>query len=296
MAHLEALPAWQLKEDLDALQRCVYVFNTNAKELAAHVGRFLSSSQFSRDLPESYVNELVRLLHNYLTSVTSLIDSQRVVMRHRWPDGDGASEFEANDYSAKLAEAFETGEAVFMSKLRNYCTHYSIPLPTLGTTFAWEQGSPVVQTNTLQLEREKLMRWGGWTGPGRRYLEQQAEHFDLAPIIERYVNAAGQFAGWFWAEINTRSAELIEEITTKAAELKLWHDEQVGPPDWIEQGQNEAPLGWNGRLWKAGLRRDRYKHGTRGFRVWQASTEGVVGLIKDDDWTPLPSRYHSPPG
>jgi hypothetical protein len=84
-AHLEALQGFQLKEDPDALRRCLFVFNTNATDLAAHVGEFLHSSQFSRDLSDDYVNDLVRLLHNYLTSVTSLVDSQRVVMRHRWP-------------------------------------------------------------------------------------------------------------------------------------------------------------------------------------------------------------------
>jgi hypothetical protein len=45
---------------------------------------------------------------------------------------------------------------------------------------------------------------------------RQAEYFDLAPIIERYVKAAGQFAAWIWAEINALSAELINEITTKS--------------------------------------------------------------------------------
>ena len=50
---------------------------------------------------------------------------------------------------------------------------------------------------------------------------RQAEYFDLAPIIERYVKAAGQFAAWFWAEIDARSAERINEITTRAMELKL---------------------------------------------------------------------------
>ena len=84
-AHLEALPAYQLREDLEALKRSFYIFNTNATELASHVGRFLASTQLSQQLSDNYVNELVRLLHNYLTSVTSLIDSQRVVMRHRWP-------------------------------------------------------------------------------------------------------------------------------------------------------------------------------------------------------------------
>jgi hypothetical protein len=309
-AHLEALPAWQLWEDLEALNRCFYIFNKNAKELADQVGRFLNSSQLSQELSDDYVNELVRLLHNYLTSVTSLVDFQRVVMRHRWPGRRGnagicascgrpmpsredKSEFEANDYSEKLAETFETGEAVFMTKLRNYCTHYSIPLPNLGTTMTWEQGMPaVLQVNTLQLVRDKLLRWDGWTAPAKQYLDQQADNFDLAPIIERYVNAAGKFASWFWAEINARSAELIDEITTKATELKLWQDEHVGIPDWLEQGDHEPPPGWNGIRWRTGLREARYRNGTRGFRVWEVDINGTIVLAKDDDWTPLPSRYH----
>ena len=310
-AHLEALPASQLREDLEALERSVHIFNTNATELATHVGRFLASTQLSQQLSDHYVNELVRLLHNYLTSVTSLIDSQRVITRHRWPrtrggnvgicpactrplpSKDELSEFEAKDYAEKMANTFETGEAVFMSKLRNYCTHYSILLPTLGTTIKWEQGMPgVLQVNTLQLDRDKLLRWDGWTAPAKDYLNRQAEYFDLAPIIERYVNAAGQFAAWFWAEINSRSAALIDEITSKAMELKLWHDENVGTPDWIDRGEREPPSGWNARLWKAELREARYKTGTRGWRVWEVDTNGVIVLAKDDDWTPLQLRYY----
>jgi ribosomal protein S17 len=72
---------------------------------------------------------------------------------------------------------------------------------------------------------------------------RQAEYFDLAPNIERYVKAAGQFAAWVWAEINARSAELIEETTTKAMELKLWHDENVGTADWFDRGLRHRPGG-----------------------------------------------------
>lgn len=309
-AYLEGLPGHQLKEDLEALRRCLYVFNTNATELAVHVGEFLHSSEFSHDVPEEYVNELVRLLHNYLTSVTSLVDSQRVAMRHRWPTArvhsgncpscdrplptkDSLSEFEANDYAEKLAATFETGEAAFIGKLRNYSTHYSIPLPNLGTTIRWEQGMPAVeQVNTLQLERDKLLRWGGWTKPAKRFLKEQQEHFDLVPIIERYVNAAGRFAQWFWSEINLRSVALIDELNTKATELKLWYDENVGSPGWFERGDRRPPPGWNGKQWKLGLRRDRYMLGTRGFRLWVVDNAGVIALEKDDDWTPLRLRYY----
>jgi hypothetical protein len=103
---------------------------------------------------------------------------------------------------------------------------------------------------------------------------RQAEYFDLAPIIERYVKAAGQFAAWIWAEINALSAELINEITTKAMELKLWHDENVGTPDWFDRGLRDPPPGWNGRLWRAGQRRDRYAHAHAGSESGRSTSRG----------------------
>ena len=61
-------------------------------------------------------------------------------MRHRWPSAKKGeySEFETTDYAAQLQKTFETGEAEFMQKLRNYCTHYSIPVPGLGTSMSGE--------------------------------------------------------------------------------------------------------------------------------------------------------------
>lgn len=123
-------------------------------------------------------------------------------------------------------------------------------------------------------------------------MSRQAPLFDLAPIVERYVNAANQFAAWFWTEINDRSAILRDELNTKSTELRLWHDENVAPPDWVERGEREAPPGWSGKQWKLGLRRDRYVIGTRGFRVWAVDTGGLIVLEKDDDWMPLQLRYY----
>jgi hypothetical protein len=146
--------------------------------------------------------------------------------------------------------------------------------------------------NSLQLDRDKLLRWDGWGGRAKAFLGDQEEYFDVAPIVERYVNAANRFAAWFWREINDRSASLRAELNTKATELKLWHDENVGAPDWLERGEREAPPGWSGRRWKLGLRQDRYAEGTRGFRVWAIDPAGLIVLERNDDWTPLHMRYY----
>lgn len=76
-AHLEALPAWQLREDLEALKRCFYVFNTNANELATHVASFLKSSQIAEETSDGYVDELVRRLHNYLGHIADRLAACR---------------------------------------------------------------------------------------------------------------------------------------------------------------------------------------------------------------------------
>jgi hypothetical protein len=290
-AHLHALAGYRLKVDLEALNRCSYTFGRNAEELSNHVGRFLGSHTASaHELSDEYVNELVRLLHNYLTSVTSLIDAQRVVMRHRWPSAKKGeySEFETTDYARQLKETFETGEAEFMQKLRNYCTHYSIPVPGLGTRMSWEAGGPVLRVNTLQLDREELLRWDEWRAAATAYLRAQPERFDFAPIIERYMAGVRLFYQWFWEQVNARSAHLVSELNAKGMEVKLWYDEHDLRPDWLFKGDGLPPPDWNGRLERARRRRARYQHGAQGFRVSVIDGEGTIE-VGSTNWDPLPN-------
>jgi hypothetical protein len=282
-AHLEALPGFRLKEDLEALNRCSYTFGRNAQELAEHVGRFLASpTQNAQELTDDYVNELVRLLQNYLTSVTSLIDAQRVVMRHRWPTAaNERPEFETTDYAEQLRTTFETGEAEFMQNLRNYCTHYSIPVPGLGTTMSRVQGAPVTRVNTLQLDRDALLRWDGWRSAATAYLQNQPSRFDLAPIIERYQSSARAFFQWFWEEVNKRSTEQINELNMKATEVKFWWDENNLQPDWLFSGTGQPPPGWSGRRERAKRRVIRYQHGTSGYRVSVVDPQGIIDVWRE---------------
>jgi hypothetical protein len=112
MAELEAMPGFRLNVDLAMLGRSGHVMYRNAEELARHADQFMRSRRpFARDANdqiEEFEKELVRYLHNYLTSVYSLIESQRVVMRHCWGDG---SEFETGQYSEHRKASFDTGEA-----------------------------------------------------------------------------------------------------------------------------------------------------------------------------------------
>jgi hypothetical protein len=226
MAELEAMPGFRLNGDLAALGRSGHVMYKNAEELSRHADQYLRSrSHFSRDVDDEFEKELVRFLHNYLTSVYSLIEAQRVVMRHCWGDG---SEFETGEYTEHRKASFETGEAEFMTELRNYCTHRSVPLPRISTTFSGGRGKPNLLINRLTLDRDELLKWKKWTAPAKEYLRSNDEHFDLGPVIESYVNTAAAFFNWFVNEINERNAE-IKTAYTKAAEAHLkWYEEEMG--------------------------------------------------------------------
>ncbi len=96
MTELQAMPGFRLNTDLQALGRAGHVMYRNAEELSKHATGYLTGRRFSQEVDDEFENELVRFLHNYLTSVTSLIDSQRVVMRHCWGKD---SEFENGAYT-----------------------------------------------------------------------------------------------------------------------------------------------------------------------------------------------------
>ena len=197
----------------------------NAHELNRHAAKFLQRRTMARDTTDEYADELVRYLHNYLTSVTSLIDSQRVVMRHCWGSG---SEFETGAYTERRKTSFGTGEAEFMKDLRNYCTHRSIPLPGISTKFSWAQGGPTIMENKLTLDREKLLAWDGWTAPAKGYLRARDEKFDLLPVLYSYVTTASEFYSWFVSEIGERNADDIAEFNKAVDDYNEWWREEMG--------------------------------------------------------------------
>jgi hypothetical protein len=225
MAELVAMPGFRLNNDLANLGRAGHVMYKNAEELSAHAAKFLQRRTMARHTTDEYEKELVRYLHNYLTSVTSLIDSQRVVMRHCWGE---KSEFEQGEYTEHRKDTFDTGEAEFMKDLRNYCTHRSIPLPGISTTMSWVQGGPTIMVNRLTLDRDKLLEWEKWTGPAKEFLRAKDEKFDLGPVLESYVNTASAFFNWFVTEINERNTEDKNEFLTAAEEYKAWYEEEMG--------------------------------------------------------------------
>jgi hypothetical protein len=246
-ARLVAMPGFQIKVDLEALSRAGHVMYKNAEELRRHAEKFLQGRKLASDVPDEYEKELVRFLHNYLTSIYSLIEAQRGVMCHCFGE---KSEFELGEYTDHRKATFETGEAEFMTELRNYCTHRSIPLPGMSTTFLWQRRGAAIILHKLTMDTEALLEWKKWTAPAKAYLQAKEPQFDLGPVIASYMNAASAFFNWFIGEINKRKAKEKDEYLTAARALRKWHEDQTGltgefmntpPPRAERRGQRQQP-------------------------------------------------------
>ncbi|AWT56217.1 hypothetical protein [Mycolicibacterium smegmatis] len=225
MAELQAMPGFRLKIDLEALGRAGHIMYRNAEELSKHATDYLSGHRFAQDVDDEFEKELVRYLHNYLTSVTSLIDSQRVVMRHCWGKD---SDFEKGAYTEQRKASFETGEAEFMKDLRNYCTHRAVPVPGVSTTFSGGRGRPSVIANRLTFDRDALLESDSWSAPAKAYLQAKEKQFDVGPVIASYVNTASRFFNWFVNEINERNAEAKAEFIAAGEAYREWYEDQMG--------------------------------------------------------------------
>jgi hypothetical protein len=285
--YLTALPGERLREDMEAMKRSLYTFGRNEVELSSHIADFLKSSTQAPDVDNHYLDELVRRLHNFLTSITTYIESQRVVMRHRWPTKAGLSEFEAGEYTDEPRKVFETGEAEFMTKLRNYCTHYNIPVPGLTTTIAWDKSAGFQHTNMLQLDRSALLRWNNWGASATAFLDAQADQFDFAPIIASYIKSTQAFFAWFWTQISEQSAALIADRNAKVTEVRLWWEENEPQSEWVMSASGLPIPSRSMRRGRALRTAQRYRHGTQGFRVVTGDASGVID-VGITDWEPLP--------
>ncbi|WP_078321954.1 hypothetical protein [Mycobacteroides chelonae] len=283
--HLTALLGERLRVDMEALKRGLHIFGRNQIELSKHIARFVESQTDAPNVTSEYLNELVRLLHNFITSVYSYVESTRVVMRHRWGSND--SEFERGECSEQRLAVFGKGEAEFMTDLRHYCTHYNVPVPGLSTTFTWARNTEVQQHNRLLLKRDVLLRSKRWTGSARAFLEDQEPEFDFEPIVNRYTESTRAFFVWFWRRIAELSVELTEERNAKATEVRLWIEECRPPYEWV-MSENGIPAPMTSlRRDRASRRIARYLHGTQGFRIITAGLDGNT-QIGSTDWQALP--------
>ena len=121
------------------------------------------------------LDEVARLLHNYVSAVMSLVEvTRRFVRRHY------AGTHLFKEYERRVKRDFADAPLHrFLQDLRNYSLHYRLPAMRAVTSIRRREDGGVDFDNAFKLDVNALEEWDGWKARARAYLETLGSEADL---------------------------------------------------------------------------------------------------------------------
>lgn len=171
---------------------------------------------------DAFLRETVRLTHNVVASVATVIDITRVTLKREWDDDSDPIRI---DFAAAV-EIFQTdGELVFIRDLRNFCLHRALPPVQAQEKWHATKG----HSASILLNTETLLQWDGWKAPAKELLKAAGPTIELEPLVSRYIRQTRQLyestvasverheAGIFasWQQGAARHDELVAELRAR---------------------------------------------------------------------------------
>jgi hypothetical protein len=140
------------------------------------------------------MNEIERLLHNFVAAALSLVDHTRVLYHQLYkPDGHLA------EYQDKVSADFaEDPLTQFVIKLRQMAQHYRLPSLENHTKMTDIKNGLVGSVRIqLRLKVDDLRKFDGWNVPAKKFLDSAGLHIDLRSLIVAYHAHVRAFYEWF---------------------------------------------------------------------------------------------------
>ena len=175
--------------------------------------------------------ELLRLLHNYLSSGYTLVS-----IRREFIEKSGKRRFIHRFNQEEKKVILNSELVVFVAKLRNYVQHFSFPVSSA-------RFKPLsLEPRLLSLERDAMIGWEGWwkKDPNQdsnenninflplKFLTAQKSDINLKTLITDYHRVIRRFYLWFHSEL----AEAFESEWNEYFDVvrKIWAREGTVPP------------------------------------------------------------------
>ena len=142
----------------------------------------------------SLLDEVARLLHNFLASAMTLVDHTRAHINTR----HAGTAFE-KEYQQHIRESFTANPVSrFVQCLRNYNLHYSLPVVSGRLSMEFD---PPGQTKSMKsqfmLNVLKLQEWDNWDPPSKTYITRVGEELPVDRLADDYMKLVLPFHDWF---------------------------------------------------------------------------------------------------
>lgn len=223
---------WLVYDRLGALQSSFLVFEDNHKQLMSALEKFRDPKFYLPTLDvehserlDGFLQEVTRLLHNYVAAAISLADHTRVIANELYARSPFLSGFEE-----QVKQTFaELPVARFVHGLRSYMLHYRLPFPSSHLTATRDTNSHEWNTQThLSLTVPELKRWPRWHRRAIEYLDGAGIYVDLYQLVTDYTSTVVTFHNWLRArqrEIHQGDLDELSRLLNAmhAVEAELEH-------------------------------------------------------------------------
>lgn len=201
------LPEYALYRALTTFNISLYIFNINYSQLKKII-EFLVGSLRSehlmdirnRDQLTRVLDEVIRLLHNFVAAAISLVDHTRNIYKKLYRE---TGKFP--DYQKRIDNEFTNDSLVqFVHCLRQYCQHYRAPNISIRSSWNKNDGK---RKKTIDLLKNDLEMFSAWNANAKKYLDSIEDRVDIYEMTKTYRKKVLDFHVWF----NSRQKEIHKD-------------------------------------------------------------------------------------
>lgn len=214
---LLAMDEWKVLARIRHFNMSIRLLERNADELLKII-TFLTDDPNSLHLTnvkrrvdlDSAFEDVIRLLHNFVASVLSLVDHTRVFYRELY---EKTAKFP--DYNAEITKRLAEAPLVqFVLRLRQFSQHYR--LPEIGFTLNYNHETGI--TRYLYLVKSDLQSFDGWNAPAKIYLNSAPDQIGIRETVTSYLNEIRDFYKWIAERQRQIHASDVAAVEAKQAE------------------------------------------------------------------------------
>lgn len=220
---IENSPGQKVIEEVDRLKRGLRMVKRNKDELIKvaqvlkqpmAVPKLWSINQ--RDALHVLMEEVGRLLHNFLSSVFSLVDYMRSHRKHLYLNSEFDQEIEA-----EIQKRFINDDDHLIAQgLRNYILH--VNFPPVGATVRYVAGDKDYNSS-FNMSIESLLKWDEWNGKQKEALARMGNEIDILSFSEQYFKKVESFYIWLWSrqeEIHKKEIDDANQLRERARAIE----------------------------------------------------------------------------
>ncbi len=168
----------------------------------------------NREILTQFHREYVRHLFNFLSSVAAYIDTTRNIIKANY---DQHSFYKV--YQEKIKKTFIDNKlCVFIKDLRNYHTHYEIPISNTELNLSTLPNKEFCKFQ-IYVKKQDFLKWNSWKEKAKQYLDESPDKVVLEDVCVEYFSIVNTFYDWLNKEIKEQHKSELDHFSNLIEEL-----------------------------------------------------------------------------